>query len=107
MASKSISEESLPLARYKKVSSNTVIYSHRIERKIHTSAYTRPQGRSQEKYTASQKRDEMVNVAASSDHALGRRKEREQGVLLVVGQVEDKMAANQSGTHAGAHTPSP
>ncbi len=39
-------------------------------------------------------------VAAASDHALGSRKGREQEVLLFVGQVEDKIAANQSGTHA-------
>jgi hypothetical protein len=37
----------------------------------------------------------MVNVAASLDHALGRKKEREQWILLLVGQMskmEDKIS---------------
>ncbi len=37
----------------------------------------------------------MVNVAASSDHILGRKKEKKQGVLLFVGQLEDKMSSRQ------------
>jgi hypothetical protein len=62
MASKSISEESLPFAKDKKVFSNNLFTQNRKKNTYCTGAYTRPQGRSREKYTVSHKRAEMVNV---------------------------------------------
>ncbi len=46
-----------------------------IERNTHT-VLMRPQQRSQEKNTASHKRDKMVNLNALLDHALGGKKEK-------------------------------
>ncbi len=55
-----------------------------------------PQQRSQEKNTASHKRDKTVNLNASLDHALGGKKERVRGVLLFEGKmrkVENEMSS--------------